>query len=150
MMIEWTRLATDNPINEKGVEITEKALKTGKKQGLYFLELYKKDRSKVLLEIYESPLKDEQGNVIGIVGAARDVTERVKAEEAMKKSEKHIHMLLDSTAEGIYGIDLEGKCTFVNAACLRLLGYDDENELIGKNMHNMIHYNDGVSDIRRG
>jgi PAS domain S-box-containing protein len=140
MMIEWTRLATDNPINEKGVEITEKALKTGEKQGLYLLELYKKDRSRVLLEIDESPLKDEQGNVIGIVGAARDVTERVKAEEALKKSEKKIHMLLDSTAEGIYGIDLEGNCTFVNAACLRILGYDDENEIIGKNMHDLIHY----------
>ena len=140
MMIEWTKLATDNPINKKGIELTLKALKTGKKQGIYLLELYKKDRSKVLLEIDESPLKDEQGNVIGIVGAARDVTERVKAEDALKKSEKHIHMLLDSTAEGIYGIDLEGNCTFVNAAGLRMLGYDDENELIGKNMHNMIHY----------
>lgn len=140
MMIEWTKLATDNPINKKGVEITEKALKTGERQGLYLLELYKKDRSKVLLEIDESPMKDEQRNVIGIVGAARDVTKRVKAEDALKKSEKHIHMLLDSTAEGIYGIDLEGNCTFVNAACLRMLGYDDENELIGKNMHNMIHY----------
>ncbi|MFZ3136802.1 MAG: PAS domain S-box protein [Thermodesulfovibrionales bacterium] len=140
MMIEWTRLTTDNPTNEKGIEITLEALKTGVKQPPYFLELFKKDRSKVLLEIDESPLKDEQGNVIGMVGAARDVTERVKAEEALKKSEKHIHMLLDSTAEGIYGIDLEGNCTFVNAACLRILGYDDENELIGKNMHDLIHY----------
>lgn len=140
MMIEWTRLATDNQINENGIELTLKALKTGEKQGLYLLELYKKDRSKVLLEIDESPLKDEQGNVIGIVGAARDVTERVKAEEALKKSKKQIHMLLDSTAEGIYGIDLEGNCTFLNAACLRMLGYDDENDLIGKNMHYMIHY----------
>lgn len=140
MMIEWTRLATDNPINEKGMEVTEKALQTGEKQPFYLLELYKKDRSKVLLEIDESPLKDGQGNVIGIVGAARDVTERVKAEDALKKSEKHIHMLLDSTAEGIYGIDLEGNCTFINAACLRMLGYDEENELIGKNMHDLIHY----------
>lgn len=140
MMIEWTRLATDNPINEKGVEVTEEAIKTGEKQGHYLLELYKKDKSTVLLEIDESPLKDDKGEVIGIVGAARDVTERIKAEDAIRKSEKQIHMLLDSTAEGIYGIDLRGNCTFVNTACLHMLGYDHENELIGKNMHEVIHY----------
>ncbi len=88
IIIEWTQLATDNPINEKGIEITEKALKTGEKQGLYILELYKKDRSRVLLEINESPLKDGQGNVIGMVGAARDVTERKRLEEQLHQAQK--------------------------------------------------------------
>ncbi len=91
IMIEWTNLVTDNPINEKGIEITEKALKTGEKQPPYLLELYKKDRSKVLLEIDESPLKDGQGNVIGIAGAARDVTEQKKAEHALRASEAELH-----------------------------------------------------------
>jgi len=140
MMIKWTKLATENPINEIGMEITEKALKTGGKQPPYLLELYKKDRSKVLLEIDESPIIDDKGNVIGIVGAARDVTERVKAEESLKKSEEQIRMLLDSTAEAIYGQDLDGKCTFVNVACIRILGYDNETELLGKNIHELVHY----------
>jgi PAS domain S-box-containing protein len=90
MMIEWTRLATDNPMNREGIKITERALKTGKRQPPYVLELFKKDRSIVLLEIDESPLKDDKGNVIGIVGAARDITERRKAEEAMKRSKQEL------------------------------------------------------------
>ena len=140
MMVEWTKLVTENPINEMGVEITEKALKTGERQPLYLLELYKKDRSKVLLEIDESPVEDDKGNVVAIVGAARDVTERVKAEKALKNSEQQIRMLLDSTAEAIYGVDLNDKCTFVNAACLRILGYDNESQLLGKHLHELIHY----------
>jgi hypothetical protein len=77
-------------MNREGIKITERALKTGKRQPPYVLELFKKDRSIVLLEIDESPLKDDKGNVIGIVGAARDITERRKAEEAMKRSKQEL------------------------------------------------------------
>ena len=50
MLIEWTNLVTENPINEIGIETTNKALKTGKRQKPYLLELYRKDGSKVLFE----------------------------------------------------------------------------------------------------
>lgn len=90
MMIEWTKLVTENPLNEKGIALTEKALRTDERQRPYLLELYRKDRSKVLLEIDESSLKDEEGKVIGIIGAARDVTKRIQAEEALKKSEQEL------------------------------------------------------------
>jgi PAS domain S-box-containing protein len=95
MMIEWTRLATDNPINKKGIEITEKALKTGEKQDPYLLELRKKDGNPVLLEIDESPIRNDNGNVIGIVGAARDVTERMKADDEIKKRVKELEEFYD-------------------------------------------------------
>src|ERR1700726_907906 len=49
-------------------------------------------------------------------------------------------LLLDSTAEAIYAIDMLGNCTFCNSACLRLLGYEDPVELIGKNMHRIMHH----------
>ena len=49
-------------------------------------------------------------------------------------------LLLDSAGEAIYGIDMAGSCTFCNSACLRLLGYKDPAELLGKNMHSMMHH----------
>jgi PAS domain S-box-containing protein len=49
-------------------------------------------------------------------------------------------LLLDSIGEAIYGIDMMGNCTFCNPACLRLLGYKDSAELIGKNMHRVMHH----------
>jgi PAS domain S-box-containing protein len=54
--------------------------------------------------------------------------------------EEEIRLLLDSTAEGIYGLDQDGLCTFANPACLRMLGYDAIDDLLGQNMHNLIHH----------
>ncbi len=47
--------------------------------------------------------------------------------------------LLDSAGEGIWGVDLEGRCTFVNRAALGMLGYE-LGELVGENMHAMVHH----------
>ncbi len=49
--------------------------------------------------------------------------------------------MLDSTGEGIYGIDLKGRCTFCNPAAMRMLGYDDSAETCSdRNMHALIHH----------
>ena len=75
-----------------------------------------------------------------MLGISKDITKRKRAEEALRESENKLRLLLDSTAEAIYGIDLEGRCTFCNPACLRALGYERDDGLIGKNMHHLIHH----------
>ncbi len=90
MMIKWTVLTTDNPINQKGFEITKKAIQTGQRQQPYLLELKKKDGTLVLLEIDESPVKNSEDEVIAISGAARDITERILAERQIKELQKEI------------------------------------------------------------
>ena len=69
------------------------------------------------------------------------------AEDGLRESTDKLRLLLDSTAEAIYGIDLEHRCTFCNPACLRDLGYEHVDEVMGKNMHNLIHHTraDGTS-----
>jgi PAS domain S-box-containing protein len=69
-----------------------------------------------------------------------EIGKRIRTEEALKKSREQIRLLLDSTAEAIYGVDIHGDCTFVNSACFRTLGYDDDSRLVGKNMHELVHY----------
>jgi len=76
----------------------------------------------------------------GYIGSCIDITDRKQAEEARRESEDKLRLLLDSTAEAIFGVDLEGNCTFCNAACLRALGYRQVNELLGRNMHDLIHH----------
>lgn len=49
-------------------------------------------------------------------------------------------LLLNSTGEGIYGIDLDGNCTFANPACLRILGFDSDTDVLGRNMHELVHH----------
>lgn len=75
-----------------------------------------------------------------VYGSCRDIRDRKSAERALHDSQKQLQMFMDSIAEGMYGVDTEGRCTFVNAAMLSILGYDSEQELLGKNLHELIHY----------
>ncbi len=70
--------------------------------------------------------------------------ERKRTEEEKLRLANQIGLLLDSTGEGIYGIDLQGRCTFINSAAANMLGYSLE-QVLGKNMHDLIHHshNDG-------
>ena len=53
---------------------------------------------------------------------------------------EHLKLILDSAAEGIFGIDRDGNCTFANESCLNMLGYGSFQDLAGRNMHFLIHY----------
>ena len=63
-----------------------------------------------------------------------------------------LHAFVDAVADGFYAVDTGGSCLFVNASALRLLGYDDPAELIGRNMHEAIHHTrvDGSAYPRGG
>ena len=58
---------------------------------------------------------------------------------ALAESKDMLKLILNSTAEGIYGVDGEGKCVFCNASALALLGYRAEEELLGRNIHERVH-----------
>ncbi len=70
---------------------------------------------------------------------------------ALEVKEHQLRLLLESTAEAIYGIDLQGCCTFCNPACLRLLGYENAEAVLGKNMHVLIHHShaDGTTYLEK-
>ncbi len=87
-----------------------------------------------------SPIRDPAGSIVGASAIARDITERKAAESALRERDERITTLLDSTGEGIYGVDCEGNCIFANAASARLLGYDSPDKFLGRNMHDLIHY----------
>ena len=70
----------------------------------------------------------------------KEVADRRQADESLRQSEEKLRLLLNSTAEAIYGVDLKGNCTFCNPACLQLIGCKHEEELLGKNMHWLIHH----------
>jgi len=72
------------------------------------------------------------------------------ANEALQDSKEQLRLILDSTAEAIYGIDLQDNCTFCNSSCLTLLGYQRQEDLLGRNMHSQILRNldNGTTDPR--
>ena len=54
--------------------------------------------------------------------------------------------MLDSTGEGIYGIDLKGRCVFINKAGAEMLGYSAD-EMLGRNMHYLMHHSYANKDL---
>ncbi len=106
--------------------------RTGKPNTLINIELLKKDGSTMFIEQSASVLKGQTGEVIGFRGVSRDVTERVRAEQALRRSEEKYRRILETIEDGYYETDLKGNFTFFNNAGLRNSGYEPE-ELMGIN-----------------
>jgi len=66
-----------------------------------------------------------------------EIAERERAEAALAQLNRRHKLILDSAGEGIYGIDLEDRTTFVNPAAARMLGWEVE-DLIGQPMQDMV------------
>ena len=75
------------------------------------------------------------GLVLGALISERDAGER-----RLSGEEARIRLLLESTGEAIYGADNNGKCTFCNHAMLRLLRFASQADVLGRNIHDVIHH----------
>jgi PAS domain S-box-containing protein len=78
-----------------------------------------------------------------------DVTEQHDAEEALLLATRQRELILESAGDGIFGIDLEGKITFINNAGAEMLNYTPD-QLAGQDVHDLIHHShaDGTSYSR--
>ncbi|MDO8703717.1 MAG: PAS domain S-box protein [Sulfuricaulis sp.] len=98
------------------------------------------DGRRGLYETIKTPMVDEAGKLVGVLGIARDITERKRAEEALRDSRASVDRLFNSMEEGVYEVNTNGNCTFVNRAFLQMLGYPNADEVLGKHIHELIHH----------
>ncbi len=68
--------------------------------------------------------------------SALDIT----ADVNLRRREEELDLIMASTGEGIFGMDVNGRCSFVNRAALQMLGYQEEGDLLGREMHALIHH----------
>lgn len=85
-------------------------------------------------------LMDAKGELEGYISIRTDITALKESARTIARKDEFLQTLLDSVAEGIYGIDVMGNCTFVNKSFLRILGYDHEDEVIGRHVHELTHH----------
>ncbi len=97
------------------------------------LELNCKDGSTIWAEVIITFLRDPDDRAVGILGTARDITERKRAEEALRKSEEKLQQLFKSATDGIFALDLNGAYTELNERMLEMLGFSSKDEILGKN-----------------
>jgi len=104
-------------------------LENGVSQRTLQLDAVHKDGHIIPVEIHANFISDETVQSVEIVGVVRDITKRKQAEEG-------IRVFSDTIASSINAVaiaDLEGNLTHVNKSFLRMWGYDDEKEILGKN-----------------
>ncbi len=82
---------------------------------------------------------DADGNPVRMAGTVQDITARNTYRNEIQRLSKRLEIILKSTAEGIYGTDRKGLCTFINPAALDMLGYNS-NEVVGQDQHALFHY----------
>ena len=122
------RQYTDKETAKKVFEAFSKVYRTGEPVKILDEEIIRKDGVKAIFEISVSLIRDSGGKPIGFRGIARDVTDRKRAEEALRKSEEKYRQVVDNATEGIL-IAQDGRARLVNSKMLGLLGYNvDEVE----------------------
>ncbi len=77
---------------------------------------------------------------VGIFGLFLGGRRQQRAILAAEQSEAQVTLLTNSIAHSIYGVNMQGRCTFINAAGVKAFGYDNASELLGKNMHELVHH----------
>jgi two-component system cell cycle sensor histidine kinase/response regulator CckA len=97
------------------------------------------DKGTLHVEVTASPLRNVKGEIIAGIEVVRDITERKLAEEALERLHRQNELILNSTAEGILGLDMQGNITFVNRAAAEMIGREID-ELIGLSHHDTVHH----------
>ncbi|MBL0151934.1 MAG: PAS domain S-box protein [Ideonella sp.] len=117
----------------------------------------RKDGGAIWADLSVSAIKDSNDVVVNVVGMLVDITERKQATAELERHRQHLEELveqrttellatearatriLDSTADGLYGVDHDGRITFINPAACRMLGHSAE-QAMGRSAHDLFHH----------
>jgi len=95
------------------------------------------DGTSILIDTLKAPLRDIDGQVIGLLGVSRDITERKRVEETLRENEERTHAIIVSAHDAILMMDNSGNISHWNPAAERIFGYMS-GEVIGRNLHELI------------
>jgi len=100
---------------------------------------YEDEREGKIIEQNIHPVMGNKGEIARLAIFASDITVRKWVEDVTEQLERRNELILQAAGEGIYGLDTQGKTTFVNPSAARMLGYDPE-KLIGQLHHEIVHH----------
>ncbi len=112
---------------EQAVE--EKGFKDLHRSRVLQLEMNCKNGSTVWTEVKASFLRDSGGKATGILGVARDITERRQSQQSVEESEKRYRLLAENVSDIIWTMDMEMRLTYISPSVNRVRGYSVEEAL---------------------
>jgi len=136
----YTTYLTDDPINREVVVHTDGSLR-GEQQLPYEASLYHKDGSVRRIEVSESPVFDDCGNVVAVTGLAIDITERKRTEDALRESEARYRDLVENASIWIWETDGNLRHVYTNLFVTACLGYQP-GEFLAADIFSLIHAED--------
>ena len=98
---------------------------------------YDKDGNARQVEVHGHPLFDSEGNLVQVIEYSFDITERVRAEEALRESEERYRELVNTSVDGVISIDPQMKIIVWNPGAQRIFGYTEE-EMLGQTLMRVI------------
>ncbi len=94
----------------------------------------RKDGKPIHVALSVSPIRDQDGHIIGSSGILRDMTERNLIEDALRRSEASYRSFVENAPFGILRTTPDGQIVQANPALVKMLGYDSEEEVLGLRM----------------
>lgn len=106
---------------------------------IQFEKCYPTESGPFCISVRLVPICNPAGQPVSVMALAQDITQARAREEERARLWRQISLLLESSGEGIYGLDLNGCCTFINRAAMELIGCSRE-EAIGQKIHEFLHH----------
>jgi PAS domain S-box-containing protein len=119
---------------DRAIGLPERVLHTAANEGRYESEGWRvrKDGTRFWAHVIVDPIKAPSGQLIGYAKVTRDLTERRRAEEELRRAEQSFRLLVEGVTDyAIYMLDPDGNVTNWNAGAQRIKGYKPE-EIIGQ------------------
>ncbi len=126
------------------VMLTEKSVK---RIGFWPTKNADNEESKLMLDWRLTPVRNSEGQIEGTLGIARDITNLLETEAALKKSEEKFRRIFETSGLGISLTDLDSNFISGNPAVLKILGYS-QNEYIKLNVRDVTHPEDVDKNIK--
>lgn len=128
----------------KDEEITKQINTFFNDQDSYFIKFISEEmfanKKPNSIRYFLTKLLDKDNSPEAILIRTKNLTSRMENLKLLESDKMMLQTILLTSAEGIYGVDLLGECTFANPACLKHLGLDSQEQLIGYNMHAILHH----------
>ncbi len=119
----------DKALADFFMENDRRAIAAGKPTRSEEWVIFADDGQRVLLDTIKTPMIDNEGNLVGVLGVGRDITDRKEHERILARRERKYRTILQTAIDGFWISDLKGKVLEVNDAYCRMSGYT-EDELL--------------------